>query len=350
MSASVQLAVVGCGAAGRRYVSGIRAVPGWPPVLLSDPAPTRARSLALEIDSLDVELERLHELPGVRGVVIATPAGRRADDAAMALASGRHVLVDAPFGTDSHSLRALHEDAGARGLHLAVGYPLRFAPLVRAARRLLPAPVIAQGHFRASWMSEAERSETAGLPRELPAYAVAGLDLLCHCMRAAPDRVFAESAPGRSQTPDGSRSVAAMLMFPGGRAATLTIGPAEPPPPFADPYLEFSDGRRRITMLDGLRCAELHGFSTGDIAAAAQVAGVEVDSRDGAVRLRAAAELECPGAWAHRDQARAFVRLVAGGDWDVDLGSVTDERRCMVVLHALGGAMLSGQPRAVRAV
>ncbi len=77
--------------------------------------------------------------PGVDAVALCTPPQVRRHQAALALAAGRHVLLEKPPGATVSELRGLGDAARDAGVTLFAAWHSRFAPAVEPARQLIAA-------------------------------------------------------------------------------------------------------------------------------------------------------------------------------------------------------------------
>jgi predicted dehydrogenase len=77
--------------------------------------------------------------PGVDAVVIASPARTHAELAHLALAAGKHVLVEKPLALTTADAVALAEQADTGGKVLMVGHTFEYNPAVTKMRALLEA-------------------------------------------------------------------------------------------------------------------------------------------------------------------------------------------------------------------
>lgn len=82
-------------------------------------------------------VEALCADPEVEAVYVATPHEMHADHVAMAVAAGKHVLVEKPIATDLAAAQAMVAAAEAAGVHLIVGPSHSFDAPVDLARALL---------------------------------------------------------------------------------------------------------------------------------------------------------------------------------------------------------------------
>jgi len=135
----VGLAVVGCGYWGIHHVRVAAAQRGARLVAVCD-VDGGARARAARAAPGARPLATLDEVladPAVNAVVLATPARSHADQAARALAAGRHVLVEKPLALAVADAEAVVDAAARAGLVLAVGHLMLHHPAVVRLRELL---------------------------------------------------------------------------------------------------------------------------------------------------------------------------------------------------------------------
>lgn len=136
----IDVALVGCGAMGRRHALTIAAHPECRLVAVLDRVPERAAALAAEFGA-----EVVADVPPhVVAVVIATPTTTHGDLAAKHLAAGHWVLVEKPLAASRQVAAAL---PSAR---LAVAHSERFNPAVRAVAGVRPKQLFSRRFNRAS--------------------------------------------------------------------------------------------------------------------------------------------------------------------------------------------------------
>lgn len=137
-------------------------------------------------------------------VVVATPPSRHLDDARWAIARGSGVLVEKPLAARLAGVEALLREAAGAGVHVAVGYNLRFHPGLRAvadavasgsAGRLLSARLEVGSHLP-SWHPELDYRHGAAARRDLGGGALLALahELDLALWIAGPGRLVAGAA------------------------------------------------------------------------------------------------------------------------------------------------------------
>ncbi|MBR1221242.1 Gfo/Idh/MocA family oxidoreductase [Bradyrhizobium sp. U87765 SZCCT0131] len=129
----LRLAVIGLGKIARdQHLPTIAALPAVKLAAVADPHVTLAGVPAFA--SLE---ELLRNGPPVDAVALCTPPQMRGTQAAIALAAGKHVLLEKPPAATISAIGPLVGVAGAAGLTLFATWHARFAPAVEPARTWL---------------------------------------------------------------------------------------------------------------------------------------------------------------------------------------------------------------------
>lgn len=129
----MKIAVIGCGKQGARHLA---AFYGLADLVAYDSDPVRAAAAAAGA-TLYESADAVFADPAIAAIVIAAPTAFHAELAARAVASGKHVLCEKPFGADAAAARGIAAEAARSRLIGRVGYLYRFAPGIRAARHAL---------------------------------------------------------------------------------------------------------------------------------------------------------------------------------------------------------------------
>jgi myo-inositol 2-dehydrogenase / D-chiro-inositol 1-dehydrogenase len=136
----MRIAIIGCGKQGERHAVAFTRCVAAPRLVLCDMEPARGRALAARLRG-EFEPSPIAVLADstIDAVVIATPTTSHHGLAHEAIAAGKHVLCEKPFGASAAAARGLARDAKTAGLVGQVGYLYRFAPAIAAVRGCLPA-------------------------------------------------------------------------------------------------------------------------------------------------------------------------------------------------------------------
>ncbi|HEY5209642.1 MAG TPA: Gfo/Idh/MocA family oxidoreductase [Stellaceae bacterium] len=171
----MKLAVIGCGKQGLRHLAALR---DDADLTVADRDPSRARDAADRLGARLSTIDAVFSNSAIAAIIIATPTSAHAALARRAVAAGKHVFCEKPFGGDEAAARDIADEAAARGLVGRVGYLYRLAPAIRAARAALPSLggidtarlLIAAPGNHAAWKHR--RDEGGGVVNELVSHMI----------------------------------------------------------------------------------------------------------------------------------------------------------------------------------
>jgi predicted dehydrogenase len=138
-SATLGVAVVGCGYWGPNLIRNFGAAPTSSVTVACDKDPERLKAVA-DGDpkiALTTDYEDVLREASVDAVAIATPAIAHYEMVAKALAAGKHVWVEKPLTLDYGEASRLAELAAKKGLALMVDHIFTYTPAVRFMREAL---------------------------------------------------------------------------------------------------------------------------------------------------------------------------------------------------------------------
>jgi predicted dehydrogenase len=134
--AVLRVGLVGCGGFARFAVGQYRTLPGVSIEAVADVNPAAAERTAADLDAAVLPAAEVLTHPALDLVYIATPPACHFEQAAAALTSGRHVLVEKPLATSLDQARELERLAAERGLVCVANLLERYCPLAETVRRL----------------------------------------------------------------------------------------------------------------------------------------------------------------------------------------------------------------------
>jgi predicted dehydrogenase len=134
----IRVGVIGAGYWGPLHIRAFSGLPDATVTIAADLNRERLLHVHRTFPGIETteDAERLLAGP-VDAVVISTPATTHASLAGLALARGKHVLVEKPLTTASTTAAALVDQAAGRGLTLMVGHTFMYHAAVRALRDLV---------------------------------------------------------------------------------------------------------------------------------------------------------------------------------------------------------------------
>ena len=163
----------------------------------------------------------------VDAVYIATPNTLHAENAAMCLRAGKHVLCEKPFTINAAQARPLYELARRQGLFIMEAFWIRFLPALRAMREILASGELGEVlHIRSDYGFIPSSSSRGDLKRSADLCAGALMDIgiynlgfLHMIVDATPVRIESSMRRNAQGTDDFS---AILLTYPNGTSATVT--------------------------------------------------------------------------------------------------------------------------------
>ncbi len=137
----LRFALVGCGGMGARHAQALRAAPNTRLVATMDPNAALARELAGDA-FWTTRLDEVLARPDVDAVLVATPNHLHHPVGIAAARAGKHIVMEKPLAHDLAHADELLAACRAANVVLSVGYSFRYAPEIRAARRLVEAGLV----------------------------------------------------------------------------------------------------------------------------------------------------------------------------------------------------------------
>ncbi len=325
---------------GRRYAAAADDARTLRIELCVDDDAARAADVAKEIGATSATLTEAAGAESIDGLIIATDAGDRTELVVTTAQAGKHVLVHAPIGLTRASAKAAASAAARADTLLLVGFPWRFAALIGLARRLMPEPRVAVGQTFGDGFFGVERvTDVRPGDSTLWSPGIHFIDLLGFVMQGRPERVQAFGGALVNPSAEVVDSAVCTFVFSGERVASLAISASPSAGAVGDPYLELSDGARRIVLTDGMRVAEFVGYEPEAVTAAAPD-GVQVDRSISEVRAREQqAEDPIVG------QLRAFATALETGRLPDGIVGPADGQAATALVCSVLDAVRTGEPQ-----
>jgi UDP-N-acetyl-2-amino-2-deoxyglucuronate dehydrogenase len=132
-----RVGLIGDGKAGKLHATAAATLDDVRVVAVADPDPPRGESLARRLEARYVRDASDLLALDLEAVVIALPHASLAPAVRVALAAGKHVLVEKPMAVALAEADAVVAASRAASLNLQVGYVHRYRPEAQAARRLI---------------------------------------------------------------------------------------------------------------------------------------------------------------------------------------------------------------------
>ena len=133
----VRIGLLGCGSWGPQFVNAVSSVIQAELVAVADLKRERAETVAGANPGIRIlnDPDQLFKAPDVDAVLVVTPTPTHREMACMALAAGKHVLVEKPVAPTLEEARLMVDTAEGAQRVLMVGQIMRFMPAVGEVRR-----------------------------------------------------------------------------------------------------------------------------------------------------------------------------------------------------------------------
>ncbi len=211
--------VIGTGFWGKNHARVYKELAETELVAICDMDPQRAEAIAEQFGVKPyTSAERMLNNRGVEAVSICTWSTSLAKTALKALRTGKHVLVEKPMATTAKQAKQLLETAEKQGLHLTVGFLMRFIPGLQHIRKAvkdkaLGDPVCATAKRVSQWP---ERIGDVGVVKDT---AIHDLDIIRYIFDEDPTAVYAKMGSMRHRKFEDYAQI--MLSFEGGKSAFI---------------------------------------------------------------------------------------------------------------------------------
>jgi predicted dehydrogenase len=221
----IRVGVIGCGYWGPLHVRNFTALPGATVTIAADLSHERLAHIAATYPHVRTTADVADLLDGpVDAVVISTPAGTHARLAEMALARGKHALVEKPLATSAADAAALVALAAQHGCTLMVGHTFLYHAAVRALRDLVRAGSLGDIFYIDS------KRVNLGLHRKDVdvVWDLATHDLAILRDLLGADPITAEAYGAAFHDPDTAEVAYVQLRYPGNVLANLHVSWLDP--------------------------------------------------------------------------------------------------------------------------
>ena len=142
---NLRVGLLGCGDIATSNAAAIAAAPNVELTACYDPTARLAEGLARSHGAaVTSSAEELVDRSDVDAVLISVPHYLHAPLAELAIAAGRHVIVEKPLAQDLESAARIVTAARAAGVSVSVNFPQRYEPAALVAKRLVDAGVLGE--------------------------------------------------------------------------------------------------------------------------------------------------------------------------------------------------------------
>jgi UDP-N-acetylglucosamine 3-dehydrogenase len=213
------VAVIGTGFWGRNHARVFKELAETELHAICDIDPERARTVA---DQFGVKpytsTEKMLKNKNIEAVSVCTWSTSLAKEALKALKAGKHVLVEKPMAANVMQAEQLLRTAKDEGLHLTVGFLMRFIPGLQRIKqevkdKILGEPVCATAKRVSQWP---ERIGDVGVVKDT---AIHDFDVMRYVFNEDPVTVYAKTGSMKNRKFEDYAQI--MLTFKGGQSSFI---------------------------------------------------------------------------------------------------------------------------------
>jgi UDP-N-acetylglucosamine 3-dehydrogenase len=213
------VAVIGTGQWGKNHVRVYKELPSAELVAVCDMNQERAQAMAKQhgIKAYSDSAEMLKDKQ-IEAVNVCTWSTILAQEAMKALNAGKHVLVEKPMATNPDQAKKLVQTAQENGLHLTVGFLMRFIPGLQQIRQSVEdkkiGALVCATAKRVSWWPE--RIGDVGVVKDT---AIHDIDVMRFISGVQPSSVYAKMGSMRIKKFEDYAQI--MLTYADGKSAFI---------------------------------------------------------------------------------------------------------------------------------
>ncbi|MEM0058418.1 MAG: Gfo/Idh/MocA family oxidoreductase [Candidatus Bathyarchaeia archaeon] len=219
MSGKIGVAVIGAGFWGKNHARVFSELEETELLAICDINAERAKNIAKQFDvEAYVEVGKMLKRKDIEAVSVCTWSTSLAKEAMKALKAGKHVLVEKPMAANSKQAEALIKTAEKEGLHLTVGFLMRFIPGLQYIKKAIEDKrigelVCATAKRVSQWP---ERIGDVGVVKDL---AIHDIDVARYLFGGEPIAVYAKTGNMKHRLYEDYAHI--MLTFEGGKNAFI---------------------------------------------------------------------------------------------------------------------------------
>ena len=213
------VAVVGTGFWGRNHARNFKEIAETELVAVCDISPERANSVAKQFGVKPyTNVSKMLKNKDIQAVTICTWSISLAKEALKALKAGKHVLVEKPMAANVKQAEKLLKTAEKEGLHLTVGFLMRFIPGIQEIKKAVKTKTVGElVCATAKRVSEwPERIGDVGVVKDT---AIHDIDVIRYLFNEDPIAVYAKAGSMTYRKFEDYAQI--MLTFEGGKNAFI---------------------------------------------------------------------------------------------------------------------------------
>jgi UDP-N-acetylglucosamine 3-dehydrogenase len=215
----LKTAVIGTGFWGKNHARVYKELAETELLAICDIDAERASNVAKQFGVTPyTSAEKMFKNEDIEAVSVCTWSTSLAKEATKAVRNGKHVLVEKPMAASTKQAEKLHETAEKMGVHLTVGFLMRFIPGLQSMKKAVEDKAIgelvcATAKRVSQWP---ERIGDVGVVKDT---AIHDIDVMLYLFNEDPIAVYAKTGNMRRKKFEDYAQI--MLTFKGGKSAFI---------------------------------------------------------------------------------------------------------------------------------
>jgi predicted dehydrogenase len=229
----IVVGMIGCGNIGKTHAEILKSLPGVRIAGYCDAKLDAAESLREGSKKAYATEDpgRVLEDPGIHVVYISTHHDSHVLLSMDAIEKDKIVFLEKPMAIELDSALRLARFVEEKRGRMMMGFKLRFEPLVKRMRSMLPEPLVTIGQLLdPPWPEDLWVTDPAKGGGNLLSQGCHMIDLVCYLNRTEPVRIHAEGGNLQHPSLELYDTLSASIGFAGGPCATVTVGDDGPTP------------------------------------------------------------------------------------------------------------------------
>lgn len=262
MANALNVGCIGCGLRAEIYVEKVAQLPSLKMHAYADVKQEHADRFLAEYGGVyaTTDIKRVLTDPDIQAVFISTWHDTHAEFAIEAAKNGKHILIEKPLALSIDECWRIEEAVKRAGVTMCVGLKMRFIPLVRKVKQIVPQPILLMGQM----MNDRVPDNAWSLQPVIGGGTVIGAgchtaDLLCYFAGADPVEVYACGNNVIHKTPGMIDNVVGTIKFANGVIASLIHGDPGRNPYASTFFCQVFGMNKGACLYDRYRRASLWG-------------------------------------------------------------------------------------------
>jgi predicted dehydrogenase len=231
MSEVVRVGVIGCGGISHGHMSNMKLLPQFHLRATMDIVEDAAKSACKEFgaDYYTTDLNRVLKDPEIDAVYICTHHNTHVPIGIKAANAGKHIFCEKPLALTIEECDQMVNTVKATGVKFMVGFHLRFAPLCKTAKEIVPKPVMTWGRMiQDRWPDDSWAQDPVEGGGNVLSVGCHTTDMVCWFNPSKPVEVHAEGGTMRHASKNVIDTMVSTIRFENGSVGVTIVADCGP--------------------------------------------------------------------------------------------------------------------------